>query len=624
MRGINAAGTALHDRVDRHVSRDGFRGRLAAAFIAVLLPCAAWAADVQALLERADAVRSSDPTQFDALLDALGAAESQATSVQREHLQLLRAYRSAVRGRPSVAVDEAVAVFEAARDPDVRFRAGLLAANVAVVMRDFNRALRQLEQALVDAGAVRDEAVRQQGQVVAATVYNLAGHYGRGLESARAVLAQPASERMECVGRHLEVEALLNLGRPADDAYVQAAIDHCSAQHELIQAGLLRRDLASKWVGEGRITDALALLERHRADAEATRYPMLVAITRSLIADYRLRLGDVSGAHAHAQAVHAMPQLDPHSLPLITAHRVLYEVAKRRDDAATALAEHEHYATADKARLDEVHAREHAIQLGKLDLATKNQSIELLSERNRVLHLQREVARADMWNARLGIALLALFAFALAAWGWRGRRMQAALRRLAQSDPLTGIASRLHFRVHADAMLARAAQHGRPASLLMFDLDHFKRINDCFGHAAGDRLLVEVARAVQARCRPVDMLGRLGGEEFAVLLPDCDLEQARGIAQSMRDAVAAIDTRALGCPLPISASFGCASTALSGPRYETLAAHADAAMYRAKAGGRNRVVVHRGAPDDAGLTMSSPVVVAAVAQPPRPRLQRTV
>lgn len=605
------------------MSRGGFRGRLAAGFIAALLPCALWANEVQALLEHADAVRSSDPATFEAKLAELDVAEPTATAAQREHLQLLRAYRSAVRGRPSVAADEAAALFETAREPEVRFRAGLLAANARVVTRDFSLALHLLEQALAHEGAVRDEEVRQHGHNVAATVYNLAGRYREGLAHARNVLARPTSRRLECVAWHLEVEALLNLERPADDGYVQAAIDQCSAQRELMQAGLLRRDLATKWAGEGRTADALALLERHWPDVEATRYPMLIAMTRALIADYRLRLGDVSGAQAQAQAVHTMPQLDPHSVPIITAHRVLYEVAKRRGDAATALAEHEHYAAAEKARLNEVQAREIAIQLGRLELATKNQSIELLSERNRVLQLQHEVARADMWSARFGIALLALFALVLAAWGWRGRHVQATLRRLAQSDPLTGIANRLHFRTRAEASLARAAQRGRPVSLLMFDLDHFKRINDCFGHAAGDRVLVEVARAVEGRCRPGDLFGRLGGEEFAVLLADCDLEQARGLAQAMREAVAAVDTRALGCPLPVSASFGCASSVLSGARYETLAAHADAAMYRAKAGGRNRVAVHRGAPDDAG-TPVPPAAVAPVPRSSRRRLQHAI
>jgi diguanylate cyclase (GGDEF)-like protein len=607
------------------VSRDGFRGWLAAALITLLLPCVAWATDVRALLERADAARRSDPALFDSLLSKLDGAVNQATPEQLEHIRLLQAYRTAVRGQPAAAADQAAAVLESAREPTIRFRAGLLAANTAVVTRDFGRALRLLEQAFAHFDAVDDKAMQEHGRLVAATVFNLAGEYGKGLQYARSVLAAPLSEHAVCGARHREVEARLSLGQPADDAYVQLAIAHCIGQRELITTGFLRRDLATKWAAEGRVADALALLEEHQADFEATRYPLLVGVVRALIADYRLQLGDVSGAQAQAQAVHEMPQLDPHSLPILTAHRVLYEVAKRHGDVATALAEHEHYAAADKARLDEVQAREVAVQLGKLELASKNQSIELLSERNRVLHLQNEVARADTWNARLGIALLALFAFALAAWGWRGRHLQATLRQLAQSDPLTGIANRLHFRAHADAVLVRAAQHGRPVSLLMFDLDHFKRINDCFGHAAGDRLLVEVARAVQARCRPGDMLGRLGGEEFAVLLGDCDLEQARGRAQSMREAVATIDTRALGCPLPISASFGCASTALSGPRYETLAAHADAAMYRAKAGGRNRVVVHRGAPDDAGdAAVAPPAVVAAVASPPRPRLQRTV
>lgn len=611
------------------MSRKGLRRRVAAALIAVLLPCAAWAADVQSLLERADAVRSSDPAQFESLLTMLEAAKAQATPAQLEHIRLLQAYFTAVRGQLGDAAEQSAILFAVAEDPTIRFRAGMLAANTAIIARDLPWALRHLEKALTQIDSVTDLQIREDGRRVAATVYNLAGQFEKGLDQARSVAASPVSEKSLCVARHLEVEALVNLKRPADDGWVQDAITHCLRQGDLIAAGLLRRDLATKWAGEGRTADALALLERHWSDVEATRYPLLIAITRSLIAGYRLQLGDVSGAEAHAQAVHAMPQLDPHSLPIITAHRVLYEVAKRRGDLATALMEHEHYAAADKARLDEIKAREVAIQFGKLELAAKKQSIALLSQRNEVLQLQQQVARTDMWNARLGIALLALCALALAAWGWHGRRLQARLRTLAQTDPLTGIANRRHFRARADALLARVGQHGRPASLVVFDLDHFKRINDCCGHATGDRLLAELARVVQARCRPGDVFGRLGGEEFAVLLADCDLERARAAAHAMREAIATIDTRALGCPLPLSASFGCASSALSGTGYETLAAHADAAMYRAKAGGRNRVVLHRGADGDAGATTPRPPVpetagVDAVAASVSPRLRQTV
>lgn len=602
---------------------------MAATLVAALLPCAAWAADVQALLERADAVRSSDPAQFESLLTKLESAKTQATPAQREHIRLLRVYFTAVRGQLGDAAEQSAALFGAARDPQIRFRAGMLAANTAVIARDIPVALRHLDQALAQMDAVADPHIREDGRIVAATVYNLAGRYREGLDHARGVAASALSEKSLCVARHLEVEALLNLKQPASDAHVQRAIRHCQKQGDLIATGLLRRDLATRWAGEGRTADALALLERHWGDFEATGYPTLIALTHAMIADYRLQHGDVAGARAQAERAHAMQQVEPHSLPIITAHRVLYEVAKRRGDLATALVEHEHYAAADKARLDEIKAREVAIQLGRLELTAKNQAIALLNERNQVLQLQQQVARTDMWNARLGIALLAVFALALAAWGWRGRQLQARLRALAQVDPLTGVANRRHFRERADALLARTAQRGRPVSLVMFDLDHFKRVNDCFGHAAGDRLLVEVARAVQRHCRPGDVLGRLGGEEFAVLLADCDLERARAIGQAMRDAIAAIDTRAIGCPLPISASFGCASSTLSGPGFEVLATHADTAMYRAKAGGRNRVAVHRGAADETGMaaapTMPPPAVpVPIAAAPARSRLQRTV
>jgi diguanylate cyclase (GGDEF)-like protein len=195
--------------------------------------------------------------------------------------------------------------------------------------------------------------------------------------------------------------------------------------------------------------------------------------------------------------------------------------------------------------------------------------------------------------SRLAIALLAVVAVSLGYWGWRGRRTHRALRQLAQTDSLTGLSNRRHFRAQTEAALASSAQRGRPVSLLLLDLDHFKQINDQCGHAAGDRVLREVARIGRLQCREADLCGRIGGEEFALTLVDCGLEDAMHVAEQCRRAIAGIDAREAGCMLPVSVSVGCVCTSLSGYDYEVLVAHADAAMYRSKVGGRNRVSVYQ-------------------------------
>src|SRR5690606_15327969 len=179
------------------------------------------------------------------------------------------------------------------------------------------------------------------------------------------------------------------------------------------------------------------------------------------------------------------------------------------------------------------------------------------------------------------------------AWGWRTKRVQMRLRRMAEVDMLTGISNRHHFSEMAHRVLAQCLRTGEPAALVMFDLDHFKQVNDRFGHAAGDWALKQVAQVCSALCRPVDVFGRLGGEEFAILLPGLGLREGRRLAEDARARLTAIDSSASGSRMNISASFGVTDTGLSGFGFNRLLSHADRALYRAKRGGRNQVCEYR-------------------------------
>ncbi|MGX6449246.1 diguanylate cyclase, partial [Patulibacter sp. S7RM1-6] len=176
-----------------------------------------------------------------------------------------------------------------------------------------------------------------------------------------------------------------------------------------------------------------------------------------------------------------------------------------------------------------------------------------------------------------------------------GRHEQA--EREAHTDALTGIANRRRF----DDLLARtldlAHEHGVPVSLLMVDLDHFKRVNDEHGHASGDLVLQAAADALRVNTRAGDVAARFGGEEFAVLLPGAAPDVALGIAEELRDAIARTQvTTADGRELRVTASIGAATLHGEGLDAAGLVAAADGALYRAKRTGRNRTVTADVAP----------------------------
>jgi len=170
------------------------------------------------------------------------------------------------------------------------------------------------------------------------------------------------------------------------------------------------------------------------------------------------------------------------------------------------------------------------------------------------------------------------------------RRHEQALQHLATTDALTGLANRRAFMERLEAELARVGQGGAPGMVVMLDLDHFKRVNDTYGHAAGDKVLVHLAQLLRgAALRQADLAGRLGGEEFAVLLPATQAGEAAAVAERLRLALegSRIDSGE-GHSLTITLSAGVAP--LAGDAEHSLAL-ADAALYRAKNSGRNRIVV---------------------------------
>lgn len=168
-------------------------------------------------------------------------------------------------------------------------------------------------------------------------------------------------------------------------------------------------------------------------------------------------------------------------------------------------------------------------------------------------------------------------------------RYHEEIYQLATHDMLTELYNRRHFMEMLDKEIARALRHGRELSLCIVDVDLFKPINDQYGHIAGDDVLRQIAGILRQHVRSDDLAARIGGEEFSVLLPECDLQAAAHFAERLRAAVAAARFAPGGEPQTVTVSIGVASIGPGCTTRSTLLAAADAALYRAKHEGRNRV-----------------------------------
>lgn len=238
-------------------------------------------------------------------------------------------------------------------------------------------------------------------------------------------------------------------------------------------------------------------------------------------------------------------------------------------------------------------------------------SDHLVGERKIVGHVAVEIVHTALENRKremLEITFIILLGgFLLASWlsfhiadGVLKTldAAQTALRRqmetaelLARTDALTGLANRRAFDETAQMEIQRAQRYGTPLTLILADLDHFKAINDCYGHDAGDRVLQEFAHILVSSVRTVDLVGRWGGEEFAILMPGTDLQEAMQAAERMRRQVEQAEIQFATCSCRFTASFGVAAFLSDMPTLDSLLGRADLALYRAKRHGRNRVEV---------------------------------
>jgi diguanylate cyclase (GGDEF)-like protein len=544
-------------------------------------------------LARADAIRSSDPAEFSELLRELNGEQKEATKQQAEVLAYLNAYAHVMAGRNEQAIDAARKLIDASDDVDIDVRAGALIVNASAITRQFADGLRQLEQTLALLDKIKNHEYREHVWGVAAVIHNQTGQYRIAREYAERVLANTQSVRAKCFAGQTRLEAMQKLGEiTTQDAPFNDLISLCASQKEHVVANFARAMLARKWAHEGKYKEATRLLREYLKEVEASRYPALIAEFHSLLGEYELSQGQFESADEHARAAIGVIMGSDFLASLVSAYKTRYMVAEAKGDEAAAFAQYRLFAEADKAYLNEAKARELAYQIVRHETLQQTQQIELLNKQNEVLTLQQQVQQQNAQNTRLLVLLLLLLLASIAFWAYKTKRVQMSLKRMAETDALTGICNRHHFTQQSELALAQCARAGEDVALVMFDLDHFKSINDRFGHDTGDWVLKQVVAACAPVCRQIDYFGRIGGEEFAILLIGMDARGAKRLAEDCRVRIAGIESGGIGYLFKPSASFGVTTTALSGYDLAKMLSHADKMLYRAKRGGRNRVFVY--------------------------------
>ena len=545
--------------------------------------------DPAQLLKQADSVKTSDHPEFVQLMKRLGAEVTTLSPQQRMRLRYLQAWEVSYQGDYEAATPLLNAVIAESTDATLRFRVGTTLVNMLSNGSHYEEAFAQISQLLDQLPQITEKDARIQALGVAATLYNDAGQYDLGLTYANQMLRENPGSDGGCKARVFQVQSLYESGKFASDEQSREAIDACSKASEFLYANGARLYVAGFDVQHGQSAEAIKLLQKHYAEVLHIGYPELISQFDSLLAQAYWNEGELTLAQQYALAAVDGGLKHEFTKSRTSAYELLYLISKKQGDVDAALTYHEKYMAADKGYLNEVSAKALAFQTVKQQVLAKKLQIDTLNKQNQILTLQQKLAKKATETSRLYIVLLVLLLASIALWTYKIKRSQLRFMKLARRDGLTGIYNRQHFVNEAELQLHYCRKSSREAWLVLIDLDHFKVINDTHGHAVGDRVLRRAVEACKAHLRSTDIFGRLGGEEFGILLPECSLDQAIARAEQIRVAIATAAAGEDAPGVPISASFGVSSSVHSGYELRDLLMHADEALYRAKREGRNRV-----------------------------------
>jgi diguanylate cyclase (GGDEF)-like protein len=546
---------------------------------------------IEQLLETANRVRSSNPQLLAESLDSLRAQVASLSPRQSSHLKYLEGYQAAFMGKSDKAIEHYKAVISDSPDNALAYRAGYSLVNLYSITRDWTEGMVQLEQTLEKGKEVADLGLHQEALVVAGAFYNQLGQYELALDYANQLAATNPEGRNLCMSHVILVESLLHLGRlEPDSPEITSKTQACLAENEPVMVNYIRTTLAQRHLEKGEFEKARDTLSDHLPEVESTRYERLIAEVYAALSQAELGIGEGEAAAEHARAALGFSGGFMLSKPTVQAYWTLKEYHKQQGDYLAALDYEEKHTEAEKGLLDDQSKKQLAFQLAQHQVLQKNQQIELLSKENNLLQLRGTLAQETAAKNRLVLYLVIFLALSLAFWGYFLKRNQRRLKVLAEYDGLTGLNNRRHFNESAEDLLGYCNGTKQWASLIMFDMDKFKRINDTYGHSAGDWVLQQAAEVVRSQGRQNDLVGRIGGEEFAILLPSCDLKEGQEFAEKCRQAIEHIDSSPIGQKLDISASFGVTDCQVSGYGLDKLMSDCDAALYKAKRAGRNRVV----------------------------------
>lgn len=558
--------------------------------VILLTPLFIYSQSIDENLREADQIRSSNFTDFSQILETLASQKTELSPSQRDFYDYLRAYESSYLGNIDSAIIEYKRIIDHTSEDNVKFRALSSLVNNYAVKRDYYNGTVALNNLFELRSKVSEKRLIDNSYVIAAIFYNQSAQYALGRDAAEHLLERKPTERSVCFAKQLLIESEFQLSNAIKDfELVDESKALCDSLNEKILSGLITIYKTKALISTEEYSAAYESLKSSEQSILDTQYPRLISDYHSTLGFIHLVNGELEESSEHSMTSIRVAEGLGNTQPVVEAYKNLYKISEFKGNLAEALDFHKMYALADKSYLDDSTVKEIAIHEAKIETIKKSSRIALLDKENALLRANAELSEQQAQNDKLALAMAGSLVVLLFLWSYRSRRIQLKLRKLAETDDLTGICNRHHFNYLASREIFQYSNEKQPISFILFDLDHFKSVNDNFGHQVGDWTLRQAVLAAKQVCRVNDIIGRMGGEEFSILLPGCSMQKALQIAEKCRNEIEQIDTTTSGHDFKISASFGVADALTCGYNVEKLFACADSALYQSKNAGRNQV-----------------------------------
>lgn len=556
------------------------------------------APDFDDKLAQIDTLRHSNMQQAVSQVNDLESGFENMSSTQQSRFLVLKAFTLIYAAKYDEAISVLLQAESLVDDLHSLMKIYNYQATALLFLHQYEEALSVIAKGLSLIEQISEVDDKRLAYLRLANLYSAMGFHGIAATYSTKVLnlASPADSGDICGARILiTVNAMEQQQASAYDDF-KATADYCQLNNLPLLATIATKGMGEAKFRLGEYQAAIPLLLEALTSYQAFNFQSEISDVNTLLAQNYLEIGELSKATQYAQLVIAQVDMPSNQEHKQLAYQILAKLAASEGQFERAYAYsllQQHYK---QLVLDETKIKALAYQASKYNSEEKEREITLLNKERELYMAQQLVKEREYTNMLMFVTMLVGGVFFLGILVVFGVLQKRKYMYLAKMDGLTGIYNRSAGQNMGEEAFIHILTRNGDFALVLFDLDYFKQINDNYGHGTGDWALKKVVDVVKENIRPDDIFARFGGEEFAIMMPFCDVNKAKAIADVCRERIAAIDTRYSGHEFVLTASFGVTALTEADLSLDPLFSRADAAQYAAKHAGRNRVVVH-GAPE---------------------------